>query len=89
MLRNSTKTASFFLIVTATVIFSLFLAGVTAAQDNAVGIAGAQSKLNNTRLGKGALQNNTTGFDNTAIGVQALFSNTTRFFFGVATKRAL
>ena len=63
MLRNSTKTASFFLIVTATLIFALFLARVAAAQ----------SKLNNTRLGKGAPHNNTTGSNNTALGFNALF----------------
>jgi trimeric autotransporter adhesin len=37
-------------------------------------IATAQS---NTRLGTGALQNNTTGSNNTVSGVNALFSNTT------------
>src|SRR5262245_48121980 len=32
---------------------------------------------NNTRLGTGALQNNTTGNNNTASGVNALFINST------------
>jgi len=67
MSRCSSKPASFFSVLIATLIFSLSLAGVAAAQ----------SKLNNTRLGKGALDNNTTGFDNTAIGADALFLNNT------------
>jgi hypothetical protein len=46
-------------------IFSLSLAGVAAAQEG------------NTRLGTGALQNNTTGDLNTAVGANALRSNTT------------
>ena len=67
MFRHSTNTASFFSVLIAVLIFSLSLAGVAAAQDN-------------TSLGTGALQNNTTGSFNTAIGVDALFSNTTGSF---------
>jgi hypothetical protein len=33
--------------------------------------------LDNTVIGKGALSQNTTGFNNTAIGVEALYANTT------------
>src|SRR5215813_6242522 len=47
----------------------VFVGSLTVAR-----IAAAQ---NNTRLGTGALQNNTTGNNNTASGVNALFSNTT------------
>jgi trimeric autotransporter adhesin len=65
MFRHSTNTASFFSVFITTLIFSLSLAGVAAAQEG------------NTRLGTGALQNNTTGDFNTAIGGNALFSNTT------------
>jgi trimeric autotransporter adhesin len=64
MHRHSTHTASFFSVLIAALIFWLSLAGVAAAQDN-------------TSLGTGALQNNTTGSFNTAIGTQALFGNTT------------
>jgi hypothetical protein len=55
MLRHSTNTASFFSNLMAALIFSLFLAGIAAAQGN-------------TSLGTGALQSNTTGSYNTAIG---------------------
>jgi trimeric autotransporter adhesin len=51
-------------ILIATLIFSLSLARVAAAQGN-------------TSLGTGALQNNTAGSFNTANGVSALFFNTT------------
>jgi hypothetical protein len=44
-------------------LFSLYQAGIAAAQGN-------------TSLGTGALQNNNTGTNSTAIGVDALFSNT-------------
>ena len=63
MFSHSTNTASFFAVLIATLIFSLFLARVAAAQGN-------------TKLGDFALQNNTTGSYNTASGFQALFSNT-------------
>ena len=49
---------------TASVIFSLSLVGVAAAQSN-------------TSLGQGALVSNTTGSNNTALGADALFFNTT------------
>jgi hypothetical protein len=68
MFRQSTNTESFFSILIAAFIFSLFLAGVAAAQNN------------NTSLGTGALQSNTTGNFNTASGFVALFSNTTGSF---------
>jgi trimeric autotransporter adhesin len=68
MLRHSTNTASFFSVLVAGLIFWLSLVGVTAAQ------------INNTSLGTGALQNNTTGSFNTASGFVALFSNTTGSF---------
>jgi hypothetical protein len=64
MYNHSTKTAAFFSVLIAALIFSLALAGVAAAQGN-------------TTLGTSALQNNTTGQFNTAIGLQALFSNST------------
>ena len=48
MFSHSTNTASFFSVLIAALIFSLSLAGVTAAQNN------------NTSLGTGALQSNTT-----------------------------
>ena len=48
MFCHSTNTASFFCVLIAGLIFSLFLAGVAAAQSN-------------TSLGAGALQSNTTG----------------------------
>ena len=63
MFCHSTNTASSFSVVGA-LIFSLSLVGFAAAQGN-------------TRLGTGALQNNTTGQYNTASGFDALFSNTT------------
>ena len=53
----ATKTASFFSVLIAALIFSLSLAGVAVAQGN-------------TSLGTGALQNNTTGSFNTAIGLR-------------------
>ena len=56
MFRHSTNTASFLSVVIAVLIFSLSLAGVAAAQQD------------NTSLGTGALQSNTTGSFNTAIG---------------------
>ena len=64
MFSDFTKTAWFFSILMATLIFSLFQAGVAAAQFN-------------TSLGTGALTNNTGGGFNTASGVAALLSNTT------------
>ncbi len=64
MFSHSTHPASPFSILIATLIFSLSLARVAAAQGN-------------TSLGTGALQNNTTGSLNTASGVNALFSNST------------
>jgi hypothetical protein len=64
MFSHSTNTASFFSVLMAALIFSLSLAGVTAAQGN-------------TSLGAGALQSNTTGINNTALGLNSLFSNTT------------
>jgi hypothetical protein len=65
MFRRSTKTAWFFSVLSAVLLFSLSLAEVAWAQQG------------NTSLGTGALQNNTTGDLNTAIGQSALFSNTT------------
>ena len=63
MFSHSISTASFFSILLATLIFSLALAGVAAGQDN-------------TSLGTGALQSNTTGVNNTAIGGKcALFQH--------------
>jgi trimeric autotransporter adhesin len=67
MLRHSTNTASCFAVLITALIFSLCLAGVAAAQ-------------NNTSLGIGALQSNTTGSYNTASGFVALYSNTTGSF---------
>src|SRR5262249_22250718 len=63
MSSHSTSTALFLSVVISTLIFSLFQAGVAAAQTN-------------TSLGAGALQSNTTGSNNTAIGFVALGSNT-------------
>ena len=61
MLHNSTRAAFFSFVLTTAVIFSLSLVGIAAAQDNAVGVAAARGKPSgNTRLGKGALHNNTT-----------------------------
>jgi|SRR5262245_4232942 len=65
MFQHSTNTASFFSVLIAAFTFSFSLAGIAAAQDD------------NTTLGGGALQNNTTGVANTAIGFNALFNNTT------------
>src|SRR5215510_15566743 len=67
MFGHCTNTASFFSVLMAALIFSLSLAGVAAAEQT------------NTNLGKGALQNNTTGSNNTASGLQALFSNATGY----------
>ena len=53
MFCHSTNTASFFSVLMAALIFSLSLAGIAVAQ-------------NNTSLGTGALQSNTTGSANTA-----------------------
>jgi hypothetical protein len=61
----ATKTASFFSVLMALLIFSLSLAGVAMAQDG------------NTRLGESALVNNTEGDQNTASGVATLAANTT------------
>ena len=77
MFRHSTHTASFLSVLMAVLIFSLSLAGVAAAQQD------------NTSLGIGALQNNTTGSQNTAIGVDALFSNTTGDFNTASGVQAL
>jgi uncharacterized coiled-coil protein SlyX len=63
MVRHSTTTASLFSVLLAVLIVSLFLVGGAAAQTE------------NTSLGTGALQNNTTGETNTAIGFNALFNN--------------
>ena len=68
MFCHSTNTASFFSVFIAALIFSLSLTGVAASQSE------------NTSLGTGALQNNTTGGANTAIGVNALQNNTTGTF---------
>ena len=68
MLRHSTNTASFFAVLMAGLISSLWLVGIAAAQNN------------NTSLGIGALQSNSTGNFNTASGFVALFSNTTGSF---------
>ena len=65
MFHHSTNTGSFFSGIIAALIFSLCLAGVAAAQ------------VNNTSLGAGALQSNTTGINNTATGVNTLVSNST------------
>jgi trimeric autotransporter adhesin len=65
MFQHFINAASFFSVLIAALTFSFSLAGVAAAQDQ------------NTTLGVGALQNNTTGGNNTAIGVQTLFENTT------------
>ena len=62
MFRHSNNTASFFSGLVAGLIFSFSLAGVAAAQNN------------NTSLGTGALQSNSTGNFNTASGFVALFS---------------
>ena len=67
MFSHSTNTSSFFAVLVTALIFSLSLTGVAAAQ-------------NNTSLGIGALENNTTGNFNTASGFIALFSNTTGSF---------
>jgi Tfp pilus assembly protein PilV len=64
MFCHSTNTASYFSVLIAALIFSLSLAGFAVAQGN-------------TRLGTGALQNNTTGQYNTASGFDALVFNTT------------
>jgi Chaperone of endosialidase len=64
MFQHSINAASFMSVLLA-VTFSFSVAGVAPAQDQ------------NTTLGVGALQNNTTGGNNTAIGVQTLFENTT------------
>jgi hypothetical protein len=64
MFHHSTNTALFLSVLIATLIFSLSLAGIAAAQDN-------------TSLGTGALFSNTTGEDNSASGLNALFNNTT------------
>ena len=61
MFSHSTKTASFFSILNAAVIFSLVLSGV----------AGAQS---NTSLRAGIVVSNTTSSNNTASGVNALLA---------------
>ena len=66
MFHHSTNTARFFSVLIDALIFSLYLAGVAAAQ------------VNNTSLGTGALQNNTTGSFNTATGADELLLNTTR-----------
>ena len=58
MFRNYANTASFFSVLIAALILSLSLAGIARAQDN-------------TSLGVGALQNNTTGDFNTASGLNA------------------
>ena len=59
MVRHSTHTASLCSVLLAALIVSLFLVGGAAAQTE------------NTSLGTGALQNNTTGSQNTAIGANA------------------
>jgi hypothetical protein len=64
MFQHSINAASFMSVLLA-VTFSFSVTGVAPAQDQ------------NTTLGVGALQNNTTGGNNTAIGVQTLFENTT------------
>src|SRR5262245_26640260 len=66
MFNHSTNTASFFSVLVTGLIFSL----------SAAGGAWAAQAPGNTKLGKDALKNNTTGSFNTAIGVNALFSNT-------------
>src|SRR5262245_9384805 len=65
MFQHFINAASFMSVVIAALIFSFSAVGVASAQDQ------------NTSLGVGALQNNTTGGDNTAIGFQTLFLNTT------------
>jgi hypothetical protein len=65
MFQHSINAASFVSVLIAAFTFSFSLAGVAAAQDQ------------NTTLGAGALQNNTTGRLNTASGFNALFLNTT------------
>jgi hypothetical protein len=65
MFQHSINAASFFSVLIAALTFSFSVAGVAAAQDQ------------NTTLGAGALQNNTTGVNNTAIGVQTLLINST------------
>jgi hypothetical protein len=65
MFQHSINAASFVSVLIAAFTFSFSLAGVAAAQDQ------------NTTLGTGALQNNTTGRLNTASGFNALFLNTT------------
>jgi trimeric autotransporter adhesin len=75
MFCHTTNTTSFFSVLIAALICSISLAGGAAAQ--------------NTRLGTGALQNNTTGSDNTAIGGIALGSNTTGGFNTASGAQAL
>src|SRR4030095_11811134 len=65
MFQHSINAASFVSVLIAAFTFSFSLAGVAAAQDQ------------NTTLGAGPLQNNTTGRLNTASGFNALFLNTT------------
>jgi trimeric autotransporter adhesin len=72
MFSYSTNTGSFFSVPIAALIFLLLLAGVAAAQTCPSACRG-----NNTTLGTGALQSNTTGSNNTAIGFDALRNNIT------------
>ena len=75
------KTASFFSILMALLIFSLSLAGVAMAQSGNTSL-GAHALVNNTTgddntaIGVAVMNNNKTGSFNTASGVNALFSNT-------------
>jgi hypothetical protein len=62
MFQHSVNAASFISVLFA-LTFSFSVAGMAAAQDQ------------NTTLGVGALQNNTTGIQNTAVGFDALFTN--------------
>src|SRR5215510_3837593 len=81
MFTHSTNTASFFSVLMAALIYSLYLAGVAWAQGNtSLGINALGTNTTgsfNTAIGLNALFNNATGTENTAIGVDALFSNTT------------
>ena len=93
MFRHSTNTASFFSVIMATLIFSLSLAGVAAAQSNTSLGSGAlvnnTTGVNNTASGALALAGNTTGDQNTASGVFALFANTSGDFNSASGVNAL
>src|SRR5262245_14567604 len=81
MVPNSAKTGLFLSGLFATLVFSLSLAGVVAAQVH-TGFETAALQKNptgsyDTASGVHALSSNATGHCNTAAGLSALFSNTT------------